>query len=140
VGLVLLLLVAGGAFAVGGTIGGQPGDLIGRLGLLVLLTRAGEVAAAQEPRRAVLQAGDQVAGLLPASGRLGKPLLGLLSLGGRKVQQARLVARAGVEQGDAAAGAGGADSVVGGVVEAPTTCWSAPMTSRRGLRGRAARR
>jgi hypothetical protein len=44
VGLVPLLLVARIAFAVGGTVGGLPGDLVGLLGLLVLLSRPGEVA------------------------------------------------------------------------------------------------
>jgi hypothetical protein len=44
VGLVSLLLVARIAFAVGGTVGGLPGDLVGLLGLLVLLSRPGEVA------------------------------------------------------------------------------------------------
>jgi hypothetical protein len=42
VGLVLLLLVASGSFAVGGL----PGDLVGLLGLPRLLTHAGKVAPA----------------------------------------------------------------------------------------------
>jgi hypothetical protein len=98
VGLVLLLGLAGVAFAVGGTVGLLLGDLVRRLGVLGLLTRAHKVAAAQPSDRTMLQGGDQVAGLLPASGRLGKPLLVLFALGGRKVELARLVAWAGIEQ------------------------------------------
>src|SRR5262245_2813971 len=93
VGLVLLLGLAGGAFAVGGTVGLLPGDPVRRLRRLGLLTRTAEVATAQEPRRAMLQAGEQVAGLLPPRGRLGKPLLGLLSLGGRCQTAPRPVAQ-----------------------------------------------
>src|SRR6266487_424863 len=62
--LVLLLGLAGGAFAVGGTVGRLPGDLVRLLRLPGLLTRAGEVAPSQEPPGATLQAGDQVAGPL----------------------------------------------------------------------------
>jgi hypothetical protein len=90
--LVVLLLVAGGVFAVGGTVGGTvgglPGDLVRRLRLLVLLTRAGEVAAAQPLARTMLQAGEQVAGLLPVTGRRGRPLLVLLALVSRWTRSA----------------------------------------------------
>jgi hypothetical protein len=65
VGLVLLLLVASLAFAVGGTVGRLLGDLVGLICLLGLLPGAGEVAPAQEPSRAMLQAGQQVLQHLP---------------------------------------------------------------------------
>jgi hypothetical protein len=58
--VLLLLLVAGVAFAVGGTVSGLPGDLVCLLRLLVLLTRVRQVASAQPPGRTMLQAGDQV--------------------------------------------------------------------------------
>src|SRR6266508_1868282 len=83
--------------AVGGTVGLLPGDLVDLLRLLGLLPSMGEIASPQEPRRATLQAGDQITCLLPAAGRLHKPMLVLLSLLGRKVQQPRLVARCGVD-------------------------------------------
>jgi hypothetical protein len=74
VGLVLLLLVTGVAFAVGGTVGGLPGDLVGLLGLLGLLACPCQVASPQQPPWAVFEGGDRVAGLLPPGGRLGQPL------------------------------------------------------------------
>ncbi len=95
--LVLLLGLAGLAFAVGGTVGLLPGDLVRLLRLLVLLTHTTEVASSQEPRRAALQTGDQVAGLLPATGRLRQLLLVLLSPLGRMGEQPRLVAWCGVD-------------------------------------------
>ncbi len=58
VSLVVLLLVAGGAFAVGGPVSGLLGDLVGLPCLLGLLTRSGEVASAQPPGRTLLQAGQ----------------------------------------------------------------------------------
>jgi len=69
VGLVLLLGVAGLAFAVGGTVGGLPGDLLRFLSLLGLLSRRGEVASMEEPTGAMLEGGDLVAGLVEATGR-----------------------------------------------------------------------
>src|SRR6266542_645202 len=58
VGLVVLLGLSGVAFAVGGTVSGLLGDLVGLLCLLGLLTRSGEVASAQPPGRTLLQAGQ----------------------------------------------------------------------------------
>lgn len=92
VGLVVLLLVARIPFAVGGTVGLLLGDLVGGLGLLGLLTGLGEVTSAQPPRRTMLQEGDQVAGLLAATGRLGKPLVALFAPAGRMREQAGPVA------------------------------------------------
>ncbi len=97
VGLVLLLLVADVAFAVGGTVGLLAGDLACLLCLLVLLPRAGEVAPAEPPGRTVLQAGDQAAGLLHATGRLRESLLALFASGGGMVEQPGLVGWAGVD-------------------------------------------
>jgi len=92
VGLILLLLVACVAFAVGGTVGGLPGDLLGLLCLFGLLTRAGQVAPAEPPGRPMLQEGDQVAGLLVATGRLGQLLIVLFAPAGRQGKQPGLVA------------------------------------------------
>jgi hypothetical protein len=61
-------------------------------------SRARQVAQPQQPPRAVFEDGDPVAGLLEASGRLGQPPAVLFAPGGRKVKQARLVARAGIDQ------------------------------------------
>jgi hypothetical protein len=93
VGLTLPLGLAGVAFAVGGTVGGLPGDLVGLLGLIGLLSCPGQVASPQQSPWAVVEGGDQILGLLAAGGRLGQPLLGLLASGGRMRQQPRLVAR-----------------------------------------------
>src|SRR6266545_4916861 len=98
VGLVLLLGLAGGAFAVGGTVGLLPGDLLGFLRLLGLLPHAGEVAASQPPGRTMLQAGELVSGLLQATGRLGQSLVVLFASGGRLVEPAGLVAWRGGQQ------------------------------------------
>jgi hypothetical protein len=68
--LMLLLELAGRAFAVGGPVSLLSGELVGLLRPLGLLTDAGQVAAAQEPGGAVLRQGDQAAGLLAATGRL----------------------------------------------------------------------
>src|SRR6266498_1717438 len=67
------------------------------VGLLVLLPRAGEVAPAEPPGRTVLQAGDQAAGLLHATGRLRESLLALFASGGGMVEQPGLVGWAGVD-------------------------------------------
>src|SRR6266511_280430 len=91
VGLVLLLPVAGVALTVGGTVGGLPGDLVGRLGLLGLLPGAAKVAPTQPPGRAMLHERDQVAGVLASGGRLGKSLVVLFAPAGRQVKQAGLV-------------------------------------------------
>jgi hypothetical protein len=85
--MMLLLGLAGLAFAVSLL----PGDLACLLGLLVLLTRAGKVAASQQPGQATVQRGEQVACLLHATGRLRHPLLVLLPLLGSVVDQPRLV-------------------------------------------------
>jgi hypothetical protein len=96
--LVPLLGLAGLEFAVGGTVGLLAGDLAGLLGLLGLLTGLGAVAASQHSGWATVQGGEQVAGLLHATGRLHKPLLVLLTLLDRMGDQPRLVGWGGVDQ------------------------------------------
>ncbi len=98
VGLVVLLGLPGGAFAVGGTVSGLLGDLVCLLGLLGLLTGSGEVAPPQPPGRTMLQRGELVVGLLLSGGRIGEPLFVLFAPPGRQVKQAGLVAWRVVDQ------------------------------------------
>ncbi len=96
---MLLLDVAGLAFTVGGAVRLLPDDLLRFLSLLGLLSRCGEFAPMEEPAGATLEAGDLVAGLLHAAGRLRESLLVLFAFGGRMGDQQRPVARPAVDQG-----------------------------------------
>src|SRR6266508_661114 len=106
-GLVLLLGAAGLAFPVGGTVGPLPRQLSRSLGEGEAVAGLGQLAAAQQPPRALAQLGQPPTGrLLPGAG-VGQPLLRVLALVGGVGDQPAAVGRSIAEElgGPAAFGA-----------------------------------